>query len=253
MSSTTYLITGANRGIGKGLTAALLQRPNTTVIAAVRDPTASSPILNELPTASGSTLILIKLDSQSETDAQEAVAQLRSKHAITSLDAVIANAGIAQNGTSVAQTTSESLRTHMATNAIGPVLLFQAIKPLLQASKTGNPIFVAVSTIAGSIGGQEMLKGMPSVVSPYGASKAALNWLVGRLHYEEEWLTSYVVHPGLVLTDMVASVFESEEQAVGMGAISVDVSVAGLLKGLDGAAREVSGTFQCYDGTVLPW
>jgi norsolorinic acid ketoreductase len=178
MPSTTYLITGANRGIGKGLTAALLQRPHTTIIAGVRDPAVSATILDSLPTAAGSKVIVVKIDSQSETDAKEAVSQLSTQHNITSLDVVIANAGIAHSGTSVAQTSSESLRDHLNTNAIGPVLLFQAFRPLLQASKCGNPVFLATSTVVGSIGGQEALAGLPPVLSPYGASKAALNWVV---------------------------------------------------------------------------
>lgn len=253
MSSTTYLITGANRGIGKGLTAALLQRPNTTVVAGVRDTTASASILNSLPAAAGSKVVIVKLDSQSETDAKEAVSQLSSEHGITSIDVVIANAGIAHSGTPVAQTTTESLRDHFNTNAIGPVLLFQAVKPLLQASKSGNPIFLAISTLIGSIGGQDALAGVPPILSPYGSSKAALNWLVRRLHYEESWLTSYVTHPGLVLTDMATGMFSTPEQAAAMGAITVEVSIAGLLKTLDSASKKISGTFQNYDGTTLPW
>lgn len=253
MSSTTYLVTGANRGIGKGLTAVLLQRPNTTVIAGVRDTVASASVLNSLPAADSSKVIIVKLDSQSETDAKEAVSQLTSEHGITSLDFVIANAGIAHSGTSVAQTSSESLRDHFNTNAIGPVLLFQAVKPLLQASKSGKPVFLATSTIISSIGAQEALAKLPAAFSPYGASKAALNWLVRRLHYEEPWLTAYVTHPGLVLTDMAMASFGTQEQAVAMGAITVDVSVAGILKTLGSASREIGGTFQNYDGTTLPW
>jgi len=253
MSSTTYLITGANRGIGKGLTSSLLQRPNTTVIAGVRDPTAAASTLNALPTATGSKVVIVKIDSQSETDAKEAVSQLASEHGITSIDYVIANAGIAHSGAPVAQTTTESLRDHFNTNAIGPVLLFQATKPLLQASKSGNPVFLAISTLIGSIGGQEILAGLPPILSPYGSSKAALNWLVRRLHYEESWLTSYVTHPGLVLTDMASGMFESVEQARAMGGIDVEVSIAGILKTLDSATKETSGTFQNYDGTTIPW
>ncbi|KAJ4329968.1 hypothetical protein N0V87_010415 [Didymella glomerata] len=253
MPSTTYLITGANRGIGKGLTAALLQRPHTTIIAGVRDPAVSATILDSLPTAAGSKVIVVKIDSQSEADAKEAVSQLSTQHNITSLDVVIANAGIAHSGTSVAQTSSESLRDHLNTNAIGPVLLFQAFRPLLQASKCGNPVFLATSTVVGSIGGQEALAGLPPVLSPNGASKAALNWVVRRLHYEEPWLTAYVTHPGLVLTDMASGMFGTPEQAAAMGAITVDVSVAGILKTLDQASREIGGTFQNYDGTTLPW
>ena len=253
MASTTYLITGANRGIGHGLTAALLQRPDTTVIAGVRDPATSATILNSLATAAGSRIIVVKIDSRSETDAKEAVSSLSTQHGITSLDVVIANAGIAHSGTTVAQTSSENLRDHLNTNTIGPILLFQALKPLLQASKRGNPIFLATSTVVGSIGGQDALAGLPPVLSPYGASKAALNWLVRRLHYEEPWLTAYVTHPGLVLTDMALGVFGTPEQATAMGAITVDVSVAGILKTLDQADRKIGGTFQSYDGTTLTW
>lgn len=122
--SSTYLITGANRGIGKGLTVTLLQRPNSTVIAGVRDPAASATTLNSLPTAAGSRIVVVKIDSQSETDAKEAISLLRTQHSITSLDIVIANAGIAHSGTTVAQTSSQSLRDHLNTNTIGPVLLF---------------------------------------------------------------------------------------------------------------------------------
>ncbi|KAF1931101.1 aflatoxin biosynthesis ketoreductase nor-1 [Didymella exigua CBS 183.55] len=253
MSSNTYLITGANRGIGKGLTAALLQRPNTTVIAGVRDTTASAPILSSLPTAAGSKVIIVKIDSQSETDAKEAVSRLNSEHGITSFDVVIANAGVAHSGTSIAQTTTKSLRDHFDTNAIGPLLLFQAVKPLLQASQSGKPVFLAMSTVVGSIGGQEAFAGLPPVLSPYGASKAALNWIVRRLHYEETWLTAYVTHPGLVLTDMGSGMFGTPEQSVAMGAITVDISVAGILKTLDSASRGIGGSFQNYDGTTLPW
>jgi norsolorinic acid ketoreductase len=247
----TYLVTGANRGIGKGLTAELLQRPNTTVIAGVRDTTKSATVLGSLPAATGSRLILVKLDLQSETDAKDAVSELALEHGITSLDFVISNAGIAHSGTIVAETSSDTLREHFNTNTFGPVLLFQALKPLLQASKNGKPVFVAISAIIGSIEFQKAFARFPS--SPYGASKAALNWVVRRIHFEEPWLTAYVTHPGLVLTEMAASMTGSGEEALALGAVTVEVSVAGMLKTLDSASREIGGTFQNYDGTTLPW
>lgn len=250
---TTYLITGANRGIGKGLTAGLLQRPNTTVIAGVRDTRKSESVLYGLPAATGSKLIIVKLDSQSETDAKEMVSQLALEHGITSLDFVISNAGIAHSGATIAETLSDVLRDHFNTNTIGPVLLFQAVKPLLQASRNGKPVFVAISSVIGSMGFQEAFVGFPSKFSPYGASKAALNWVVRRIHFEEPWLTAYVTHPGLVLTEMATSMTGSSEEAVAMGAVTVDASVAGMLKTLDSASREIGGTFQNYDGTTLPW
>lgn len=254
MSSTqTYLITGGNRGIGKGFVSQLLQRPNTTVIATVRDTAKSAPLLESLPKAEGSRLIVVKLDSQVEDDAKTAVSQLRSEHGIESLDVVIANAGIAHSNASVAETSSAALRDHFDTNAIGPVLLFQAFKPLLQASKSQKPVFLAISTAIGSVGLQDALPGPPAKFSPYGASKAALNWLVKRMHIEEPWLTTYVTHPGLVLTDMSAEFIDTVADPVALGAITVDVSVSGILNTLDSATREIGGTFQNYDGTTLPW
>ena len=251
-SPITYLITGANRGIGKGFTQSLLQRPNTTVIAAVRDVAKSTPTLESLSKASGSKLVIVKLDSSAEADPKNAVAQLKSEHGITSLDIVIANAGIAHSGTTIANTSSEALRDHFAVNTIGPILLFQAVKPLLQASKSGNPIFLAISTVIGSMAAQAGLAGFPEVFSPYGSSKAALNWAVNRMHFEEPWLTSYVTHPGLVVTDM-GNTMGPPEALKAAGAITVEQSVGGVLSTLDKAERSISGTFQNWDGTTLPW
>jgi norsolorinic acid ketoreductase len=253
MSSTlTYLITGANRGIGKGLASSLLQRPNITVIAAVRDVAKSISALDSLPKASGSKLIIVKLDSSSEADPKNAAVQLQTEHGITSLDVVIANAGIAHSGATIANTSFDALRDHFAINTIGPILLFQAVKPLLQASKSGNPKFLAISMAIGSIGAQTAFASFPQTLSPYGASKAALNWAVARIHFEESWATAYVTHPGLVLTEM-ASGMGSVEQLKAFGSITVEESVKGVLSTLDKADRSISGTFQNYDGTTLPW
>ena len=69
MSGLTYVITGANRGIGKGLLETLVLRPQTTVIAAVRDVESSKKTLSSVPVGSGSKIIVVKVDSTSATDA----------------------------------------------------------------------------------------------------------------------------------------------------------------------------------------
>jgi NAD(P)-dependent dehydrogenase (short-subunit alcohol dehydrogenase family) len=117
-TAATVLITGANRGnfetqkvsasdsntnlftgIGRGLLAVYLSRPDTTAIAAVRDTTSATTLsLKDLPHGSGSKLIIVKIDNVSLTDAGEAVNQLKAESGITSLDVVIANAGIARYG-----------------------------------------------------------------------------------------------------------------------------------------------------------
>ncbi|GJC77252.1 short chain dehydrogenase gsfK [Colletotrichum liriopes] len=250
-SPATYLITGANRGIGRGFVQRILQKPSTTVIAAVRDPShPTSKALADLPKGPDTKLIVIKLDSAVETDAAAAVGQLREQ-GITSLDLVIANAGIAQGGTSVRNTSIANTQKHFNINAIGPLALFQATADLLKASKTGSPKFVAVSTIVGSIGSQEILTNFPGTSSPYGASKAALNWFIRLLSFEEPWLTSWVFHPGLVETDLTSG---GGMDLKALGAISVETSVADMIKTTWSIEpKDLSGTFRNHDGTVIPW
>ncbi|RDW90924.1 hypothetical protein BP5796_02089 [Coleophoma crateriformis] len=66
-----YIITGASRGLGRGLVDVLRQRSNTTVIAGVRDlESASSKELDLLSTASGSKVITVAIDSTVAASAQ---------------------------------------------------------------------------------------------------------------------------------------------------------------------------------------
>jgi NAD(P)-dependent dehydrogenase (short-subunit alcohol dehydrogenase family) len=68
MTPTVVLITGANRGIGKGLLELYLLKPNHLVIAANRDPEhPTSKALAKLPTADGTSLLVVKIDATVRT------------------------------------------------------------------------------------------------------------------------------------------------------------------------------------------
>ncbi|KAI6777464.1 hypothetical protein HG530_001409 [Fusarium avenaceum] len=251
---STVLITGGNRGIGRGLVKTFLAKPSSTVIAGVRDPShPTSKSLGDLPKGKDSKLIIVKLDSSVHSDATEAVTVLKRDYNINSLDIAIANAGIALDGALVRDTTIDNINKHFEVNTIGPIVLFQAIADLLQASS--NPTFIAISTLIGSIGSMEHLVGLPPTASPYGGSKAALNWFIRRLHFEEPWLTSFVFHPGLVETDLaIAAVGQNSVQDLSaFGAISVDTSVASMVDVISKGGKELGGTFQNYDGTPIAW
>ncbi|OTA81436.1 hypothetical protein M434DRAFT_211063 [Hypoxylon sp. CO27-5] len=74
MAPTIILISGANRGLGKGLLQRYLAHPkNHIVIAANRNPAhPTSQALFDLPRGEGSSsLIVVKLDAAVETDASE--------------------------------------------------------------------------------------------------------------------------------------------------------------------------------------
>jgi norsolorinic acid ketoreductase len=189
-----YLVTGGARGLGKGFVSALLQRQNTTVIAGVRDPCSStSKALRDLRTADGSNLIVVKIDSSSDTNAKEAVAELKSKHNIGHIDVVIANAAVVAPPAPVASASIEDFRTNFQVNAFAPMLLFQATWPLLQ--KSANPKFIGISTCLATISKMEDWSWSTVV---YGSSKAAMNYIVRKMHFENERLVAFVVHPGYV-------------------------------------------------------
>lgn len=192
MTNTIYLITGANRGIGRGLAETFLARPNTTVIAAVRDPaSASSQSLQSLPKGNSSHLITVKVDSKSSTDPTTVVEALQKENGIDHLDVVIANAGISQDFSPVHGVSIPVLQEHIEVNAYGPIYLYQAVYALLKKSK--KPTFVGLGSPIGSIGGMEQ---RPYSCAGYGPSKAILHWITRKIHFENEDFVSFVADPG---------------------------------------------------------
>ncbi|KAK3393872.1 hypothetical protein B0H63DRAFT_30163 [Podospora didyma] len=254
-SNTNVLITGANRGLGLGLLKIYLSRPNHTVIAAVRNPSdSSSQNLKTLPTGKGSTLLVVKIDSASDTDPADAVATLKAV-GITHLDIVIANAGIANIYARVEAIDLTKLRHMLEVNTLGPLKLYEAVYPLLKAAseKRGGsppPQFIGISSTVGTTADAEQTNDYQ--IATYGVSKAALNHLVRRAMLENEWLNAYVVHPGFVQTDMgnIGAGLLGIEKA----SLTIEESVAGIVKIFDNVTREKiagkDGYYQ-WDGTKL--
>lgn len=179
--------------MGKGLVATYLRRPDNTVIAAVRDPDhPSSKALHHLDKAASSRLIVVKIDSTSETDPQNAITSLKSSHNISAIDVVIANAGISAIFPTVAQVQPKDMIEHFHVNVIGPALLFQAVLPLMKHS-TMTPKFVTLSTSAATITDMEQ-RDFPN--SAYGTSKAALNYITKKIHLENSHIIAFPIDPG---------------------------------------------------------
>jgi len=247
MSPTTYLITGANRGLGLGLLEVYLSRPQSTVIAAVRDVNSdTSKALKSVPVGKGSKLILVKIDSASETDAKEAAEELKSHHGITHVDVIIANSGIGNHWGAASQTPAKEMHDHFNVNVVGPLLLFQAFLPLLEASS--NPKYFVMSSSVGSISDMEH---WPMPATAYGASKAAVNYVLRKIHFENPKIVSVSLHPGWVQTDMGNTV--AATLGVPGPSLTLKDSISGLVKRIDGATLKTGGTFASYDGSDAPW
>ncbi|RWA09889.1 hypothetical protein EKO27_g5204 [Xylaria grammica] len=247
------LISGVSKGIGKGFAQAYLSRPNHIVIGTIRESAASTPEVQELksfPTADGSRLLLVQIESTSPTDAAAAL-QTVQDDGIDHLDIVIANAG----GSPIPTTPLESvgfqeMTTTYQVNAVGPLMLFQACRPLLRKSQA--PKWASISTGGSSIALMGTIRSWDG--SSYAAAKAALNWITRRsgIHFTNEWLVAVTLNPGLVQTG--PGNWIAKEWGLEKATYTIEESVEGMMKVIDGASREeTSGKFLRLNGTELPW
>ena len=172
-TSTIVFITGVGRGIGQALAQAYLAQPNTTVIGSVRnkaDPKYQG--LKSSPAASGSKLILVTIESSSQTDPQQAVEEIKAA-GIDHVDIAIANAGFCPPPRTPGTVGIKDMEESFRVNTLGPLILLQALEPLLD--KSSAPKWLSVSSAVASIANIEAYG--VSGLSAYGVAKAGLNWI----------------------------------------------------------------------------
>ena len=186
-STTVYVISGTSRGIGLGLVEQLVSRPDTFIYAGARN-VSKAEKLQQLA-KQHSNLRVVKLNAESDEDHAALSRQLEAEAG--RVDVLIPNAAMV-----VYEKTGEislhNVRSQFEVNFLGPLRLFQSLLPLL--IRSSNPRFVPISSVAGSITLQPRMAVAP--VAAYGASKAALNLLVTRIHVEHTNLTAFIIHPG---------------------------------------------------------
>lgn len=243
----TALITGANRGIGLRFTETLLARGDR-VIACCRQP-GKAQALNALSALHPGRLRLLPLDVASEASRAELVRELPLVLGEARLDLLLNNAGVLHAGERFGQLAQATLEDSLRINAIGPLLLAQALAPLLAdgpaelASGAASPAFPVIANLSsqlGSIAGVNRF-GAPS----YAISKAALNMVGAQLAQALAARRIVVLnfHPGWVQTDMGGP---NATHAAG-------TVVPGMLAQIDAATPAQSGGFFDWQGRPLPW
>ena len=229
------LVTGANRGLGLEFTRQLLARGDH-VIAACREP-AQADALSALAAEHPQQLHVFAADL-AHTDSVDVLAH-DAERVFDGLDLLINNAGVLISGESFGSVSAESLQSSLATNAIGPFLLTQALAPLLAKGK--RAIVANISSQLGSIARTN------SFYTPsYAISKAAQNMASMLLAHglADKNVRVIALHPGWVQTDM------------GGDRAPVDAadSVRGLLDVIEHlGASETTARFLDYQGKPLPW
>ena len=183
------LVTGANRGIGKAIVEALLERGASKVWAGTRQVEA----LSALEAAHGSRLEVLKLDV---TRADDVAAAARKA---TDVALLVNNAGVA-NMIGTPATDAEWVRVgrqEFDVNFFGSFAMSQAFAPAL-ARHSGA--IVNVVSVAG-------LVNFPILLS-YSASKAALHSLTQglRVGLKGQGIQVFGVYPGPVDTEMAKGI-----------------------------------------------
>ncbi|KAL4248719.1 NAD(P)-binding domain superfamily protein [Abortiporus biennis] len=249
----SYLITGTSRGIGLGLVKELLKNPENQVLATARNPDTAQG-LQELRKQYPDTkrLILLSLDiSKPETITK--AAEDAEKLLPNGLDVLINNAGIIRHTFATwDEINTDEFLEELGLNTTSILHILRAFKALI--AKSAQKKVIVITSLGGSI---EFAGHAPNYALTYSVSKAALNMLIrrwGKVYKEEESITTILIHPGWVATDMGLADYEAAQKIFpGASPISVEESTTGILKLTDEAKLEDSVRYVAYDGTVIPW
>jgi NAD(P)-dependent dehydrogenase (short-subunit alcohol dehydrogenase family) len=220
---STWVVTGANRGIGLELARQLKDR-GEDVYAACRTPSAELEKLG--------VHVVAGVDV---TNADGAGAAIARALAGKKIDVLLHNAGILVPE-SIDSLAADTLRKEYEVNAMGPLLLTKALLSHLAPSAK----LAFVSSRAGSIGdnGSGGLYG-------YRMSKAALNMGAMSLarDLQPRGVAVVVLHPGFIRTEMTG----------GAGNDDPPVAARGLIARIDELTLATTARFLHANGQELPW
>jgi len=186
------LITGANRGIGKALVEAFVEHGATKIYAAVRTLESAQPLVDKFAAAASVEIVPVYMDLSKPESITTTAAT------ITDVDIVINNAGILTYTSPLHSDAVANMKQEMQVNVYGFMTVAQAFAPLLK--QKGKAAALCQINSVGS------LRSHPAVAT-YAATKAASYAITQSLRMELQPHGVHVmsVHPGPVMTDMVAS------------------------------------------------
>jgi NAD(P)-dependent dehydrogenase (short-subunit alcohol dehydrogenase family) len=245
----TLLITGANRGIGLGLTKVCL-RNQWQVIATCRNPEAAA----ELKTLKGEyaeNLSIMAMDVNEQTQIDTVLTKLNKMP----IDVLINNAGsveMAKYGSGAYEKINgipiddpdlrkydyEEWESVLKTNVLGPARITGSFIENLKESNHG--IVVMMTSGLASVSGT-----WQAGRYAYRTSKAALNML---MRSSGEWLESFgitavAISPGWTRTDMGGPNASN----------SIEQAAQGVYQVITDVSSDDAGKFLNFDGTILPW
>jgi len=213
------LVTGANRGIGASIAAALLAAGAARVYAAARTPQAAP---------STSKLVPIELDVTDRAQVE------RTARACGDVQILVNNAGVALGQPLLAAADPLAAEREMQVNYFGTLAMCRAFAPVL--ARNGGGAIVNLLSILGRVS-------IPQVGS-YAASKAAAVSLTQSIRAELNAQGTLVigVMPGFVDTDMARRVTSPKLHPDAIGASIVEALRNGIEDVYPGPAAAIASS-----------
>jgi len=230
IEGTIALVTGANRGIGKAFTDALLNRGAAKVYAGVRDlATVSDADPRRVP---------VQLDV---TDADRIAALAQE---LPDVELVINNAGIARPATPLSAEL-DAARAELEVNYLSLIATTQAFAPVLATN--GGGAIVNVLSVGSWIGSPTL--------STYTASKsAAWNFTnAARVELKHQGTHVVGVHVGFVDTDLTAGLDVDKIAPTAVAAAALDAVQASEPEAIvDDVSRQIKAGLSDDQHTLYP-
>nr|WOZ48243.1 acetoacetyl-CoA reductase [Gordonia sp. (in: high G+C Gram-positive bacteria)] len=145
LAGRTVLVTGASRGVGRGIALRLGAAGAAVAVNYRRDADAAESVVAEIRFAGG-----VAEAFGAEIGAPDAGPRLADevRARLGPVDAVVSNAGSASKGATVADTPLADYRAQLDVHALGPIALIQALLPDLRAADRADVVMISSNTVA---------------------------------------------------------------------------------------------------------
>ena len=188
--SRIVLVTGGNRGIGRSIAQKFLDNGDTVVV--------TSRTGEEIPG-----LHVVKCDVSDTASVDAAFDQIEATWG--PVEVAVANAGITRDGL-IMRMSDDDIHDVLNTNLVGAIRIARRASRSMMKARTGRLIFM--SSVVGLLGSAGQVN--------YSASKAGLVGAARSLARElgSRGITSNVIAPGFVDTDMTAELSEDRKNEI---------------------------------------
>ncbi len=196
------IVTGAGRGIGRGIAVALASEGASVVVNYSRSQEAAETVVHQIQNLGG-TALAVKGDVSSAPD-MEALAK-ETLERFGRVDILVNNAGITRDKLML-RMTEEDWDAVLDTNLKGAFLAVKAVAPALLKQRSG--VILNVGSVIGKVGGAGQVNYAASKSGLIGLTKSLAKELGGRN------IRVNAIAPGFIESEMTEVLKEEQKAAV---------------------------------------